>query len=39
MELGIDQLNVFDTFTLDCWEDDVYYEGQKFPADILLPRS
>lgn len=32
MKFGMDQLNVFDTFTLDCWEDDVYYEGQKFPA-------
>lgn len=32
MEFGTDQLNTFDTFTLDCWKDRVYYEGQAFPA-------
>lgn len=32
MEFGTDQLNTFDTFTLDCWKDRVYYEGQSFPA-------
>ena len=32
MEIGTDQLNSFDTFSLDCWKDHVYYEGQKFPA-------
>ena len=32
MEFGTDQLNSFDTFTLDCWNDRVYYEGQEFPA-------
>ena len=32
MEIGTEQLNSFDTFSLDCWKDHVYYEGQKFPA-------
>lgn len=32
MEFGTDQLNTFDTFTLDCWKDRVYYEEQAFPA-------
>lgn len=32
MEFGIGQYNTFDTFTLDCWKDCVYYEGQEFPA-------
>lgn len=27
VEFGMDQLNTFDTFTLDCWKDRVYYEG------------
>ena len=32
MEFGTDQLNTFDTFTLDCWKDRVYFEEQEFPA-------
>ena len=32
MEFGTDQLNTFDTFTLDCRKDQVYYEGRAFPA-------
>ena len=32
MAFGTDQYNTFDTFTLDCWKDRVYYEGQEFPA-------
>ena len=32
MEFGTDQLNTFDTFTLDCWRDCVYFEEQEFPA-------
>ena len=32
MEFGTDQLNTFDTFTLDCRKELVYYEGQEFPA-------
>ena len=32
MGIGTEQLNSFDTFSLDCWKDHVYYEGQEFPA-------
>ena len=35
MKFGTDQLNTFDTFTLDCWKDQVYYEGQAFPAGFF----
>ena len=35
MELGTNQRNRFDTFTLDCWKDQVYYEGQPFPAGFF----
>lgn len=32
MEFGMEQLNTFDTFSVDCWKDCVYYEGQEFPT-------
>lgn len=32
MPLGTDQYNSFDTFTLDCRNDCVYFEGQEFLA-------
>lgn len=28
----IEQYNTFDTFTIDCWKDRVYYDSQEFPA-------
>ena len=28
----MDQYNTFDTMSMDCWEDRVYYEGREFPA-------
>ena len=32
MKIGTDQYNTFDTMTMDCWNDRVYYEGKEFPA-------
>ena len=32
MKIGADQYNTFDTMTMDCWNDRVYYEGKEFPA-------
>lgn len=32
MKIGTDQCNTFDTMTMDCWNDRVYYEGKEFPA-------
>ena len=32
MEFKTDQLNTFDTFTMNCWKDRVYYVNQSFPA-------
>lgn len=32
MRIGMDQYNTFDTMSMDCWEDRVYYEGREFPA-------
>ena len=32
LKIGTDQYNTFDTMTMDCWNDRVYYEGKEFPA-------
>ena len=29
MKIGTDQYNTFDTMTMDCWNDRVYYEGKE----------
>ena len=32
MKIGTDQYNTFDTMSMDCWMDRVYYDGKEFPA-------
>ena len=32
MKIGTDQYNTFDTMSMDCWMDCVYYDGKEFPA-------
>ena len=32
LKIGTDQYNTFDTMTMDCWNDRLYYEGKEFPA-------
>ena len=38
MKIGTDQYNTFDTMTMDCWNDRVYYEGRSFRQDSLQRR-
>ena len=32
LKIGTNQYNTFDTMSMDCWMDRVYYEGKEFPA-------